>query len=248
MSASVSTFPGLGLRPAHTNLVKHLIALVQHENADAAEAQDLIAHKGVQAARGAHDDVGARVLVLDRLNVLLDGGAAVEDARLDVGHVLAEAVVLVADLERQLAGVAHDQDGHLAVDGLDLLERRQGEDSRLSETRLGLADDVASEESLGDTGLLNCGPIDVRLFPESVSKNSRCARKVRPSTQRSVVWQGGQAQRHEKTEVKRRAGDGRQNRRNRLVSARIEAGMAWADSGSSPSKGRATRHSEQSSS
>lgn len=96
------------------------------------------------------------VLVLENLGVLLDGSATVEDASLDVGHVLGETVVLVADLESQLTSVAHDQDRAFAGDGLDLLKGCEDEDRSLTETRLGLADDITSEKRLRDTCLLNC--------------------------------------------------------------------------------------------
>lgn len=52
--------------------------------------------------------------------------------------------------------MAHDQHRALAGDGLDLLESGQDEDSGLSETRLGLADDVTSEKGLRNAILLNC--------------------------------------------------------------------------------------------
>ena len=116
----------------------------------------LVANKGVQAARGADNDVGVRILVLEQLRILLNGSAAVENASLDVGHVLAEAVVLVADLESKLARVAHNQHGALSGDGLDLLQRGEDEDSGLAETRLGLANDVATQHGLRDACLLHC--------------------------------------------------------------------------------------------
>jgi hypothetical protein len=139
-----------------TNLVKHLIALVQDEHADVSKTQVLVADKGVETARGADNDVGVSLLVLEDLGILLDGSAAVEDASLDVGHVLAESVVLVADLESQLTSMAHNQDRALSGDRLDLLEGGENKDSRLAETRLGLADDVAAEHGLGNACLLNC--------------------------------------------------------------------------------------------
>ncbi len=100
--------------------------------------------------------MGASLLVLQGLNVVLDGSTAVEDTSLDVGHVLAEAVVLVANLVGQLASVAHDHNRDLAIDGLNLLEGGEDEDCSLTETGLGLADDITTEESLGDTSLLDC--------------------------------------------------------------------------------------------
>ena len=46
---------------------------------------------------------------------------------LDCGKELAEPLVLLADLEGQLPGVTHDQDGHLAIHWLNLLQRGQHE-------------------------------------------------------------------------------------------------------------------------
>ena len=99
------------------------------------------------------------ILVLEDLGVLLDRGTTIEDSSLDVGHVLGETVVLIADLESQLTSVAHDQDRALASDGLDLLKGRENEHSSLTETRLRLTDDVTTEKGLRDTGLLNCWAI-----------------------------------------------------------------------------------------
>ena len=52
---------------------------------------------------------------------------SVEDLALDVRQVLAEAGVLVLDLEGELARVAQDEDRDLAVDGLELVQRREDE-------------------------------------------------------------------------------------------------------------------------
>jgi len=100
--------------------------------------------------------VGVSLLILKDLGILCNGGTSVEDASLDVGHVLAESVVLVANLERQLAGVAHDEHRALASDRLDLLKGRQDEDCSFTETRFGLADDVTTKHSLRNARLLNC--------------------------------------------------------------------------------------------
>ena len=143
-------------RSEHTNLVEHLVALVEDKHAHASETQVLVADQSVKAARGADNDVRVRILVLEQLGILLDGSATVEHTGLDVGHVLAESVVLVANLESKLAGMAHNQHGALPSDGLDLLERREDEHSSLAETGLGLADDVATEHGLRDACLLNC--------------------------------------------------------------------------------------------
>ena len=74
---------------------------------------------------------------------------------LDTGEVLGEPLVLFADLEGQLAGVAHDDDRHLAVDRLQLLQRGQHEDGSLAHSRLCLAQDVHAEDSLRDALVLD---------------------------------------------------------------------------------------------
>ena len=47
------------------------------------------------------------------------------------------------------------EDGDLAVDGLELMERREDEDGRLAHAALGLADDVHAQDGLGDALVLD---------------------------------------------------------------------------------------------
>lgn len=139
-----------------TRLIEHLVTLVEDKDADAAKTQSLVTDKSLQTTRSTDNDVRAGLLVLERLHIGLDGSTTIEDTGLDVGHVLAEAVVLVADLVGQLTSVTHDNHRDLSVHGLDLLKRSENEDSSLTQTGLGLADNVTTEERLGDTGLLDC--------------------------------------------------------------------------------------------
>jgi hypothetical protein len=141
----------------HTNLVEHLITLIEHKALDVAKAKVLVAHKGVQTTGGGDDNVRVGLLVLENVDVVLDGSATIEDRGLDVGQVLAETGVLVFDLESQLAGVAHYQHRALAVDRLDLLKGGQDENGSFTETRLGLTKDVGSKNCLRDAVLLDCG-------------------------------------------------------------------------------------------
>lgn len=137
-------------------MIEHLVALIKHEDANATQSQELVADQSVKPARRADYDVGVGVLVLEDLGILLDRSTAVEHAGLDVGHVLGESVVLVANLECQLTSVAHDQDGALAGHRLHLLQSGEHENSSLSKTRLRLADDITTQESLRNTCLLDC--------------------------------------------------------------------------------------------
>jgi hypothetical protein len=141
---------------ALTRLIEHLVALIEDENADLAKSKVLIAGESPKTTRSTNDNMGACVLALQDLNILLDGSATVEDTGLDIRKILAEAVVLIANLVGQLTGVAHDNNRNLAIDGLNLLKRGENEDSSLSETGLRLAENICSKQCLRDDTLLNC--------------------------------------------------------------------------------------------
>ena len=138
-----------------TWLIKHLVALIENKVFDVRRYQVLVSREGVQAAGGCNDDVRASGFILQDLRILLDGRATIERAYTDVGHILCEPVILVPNLERQFSGVAKDEDRHLSVDGLELLQSRQNKHSRLPVTRLSLAQDVHAKYSLGNTFLLD---------------------------------------------------------------------------------------------
>ena len=80
---------------------------------DVFQVEGLLARESEDAAGCADDDVWT-VCLEDRL-VLLDGHAPEEHSDLDVVHVLAEALILLADLERQLSRVAQHKHRHLQV-------------------------------------------------------------------------------------------------------------------------------------
>lgn len=139
-----------------TRSIKHLVTFVEHEYFDASESKRLVAYESFESSRSADNDVRAGVLALEDFGVFHDGSASIEDTCLDVRHVFAEPVVLVANLVSQLTSVAHNDDGNFSIDGLDLLEGSENEDSCLSQARLGLADNISTKKSLGNTGLLDC--------------------------------------------------------------------------------------------
>lgn len=91
-----------------TELFQHLVALVEDKVFDVLETKVLVADEGEGATGCAHHDV--RAILAEHLLVLLDGQAAEEHGTLDAGHVLGEALILFANLEGQLACVAHDED------------------------------------------------------------------------------------------------------------------------------------------
>ena len=117
----------------------------------------LVSHESVQSTWSSNNDMWVSLLVLEELGVLDDRSSSVEDTDLDVRQELGKAVVFVADLVGQLAGVAHDQHRALAVDRLDLLKSGQDENGSFTKTRLGLTKDVGSENCLRNAVLLDCG-------------------------------------------------------------------------------------------
>lgn len=94
-----------------TQLLQHLITLVQDKVLDVLQVEGFVADQGENSARRPYHDV--RAALLQYILVLLDGHAAEEHGHLDRGHVLGEALVLLTDLKGQLTRVTHDQNRHL---------------------------------------------------------------------------------------------------------------------------------------
>lgn len=94
-----------------TKLFQHFVTLIQDEVFDVLQIECLAATESKHPAGGADHDVGA--VLLQDLLILLHGHAAEENGDLDIVHVLAESLVLLADLEGQLPGVTQDNHGHL---------------------------------------------------------------------------------------------------------------------------------------
>jgi hypothetical protein len=148
----------LGIKGVRTWLIQHLVTLVEDEMLQVRKTQVPITHKRVNTTRGTDDDVRVCILVAEELDVFLNWSSTVEDADLHIGQELGEAVILVPDLVGQLTGVTHDQDGcntrlRLLV---HLLKGGEDEDGGFSETRLGLAENVVSENGLRNGNLLDC--------------------------------------------------------------------------------------------
>ena len=122
----------------HTDLVKHLVALIKNERLDVSQVQVLIADQCIETAWRADNDVGCRVLVLEGLDVGSHGCAPEEDLSLDIWQVLAESGIFVLDLVGQFSSVTHYQDGTFSRNRLELVKCGEDEDSSLTKTRLGL--------------------------------------------------------------------------------------------------------------
>lgn len=122
---------------------------------DVLKVEGLLLDEGKDTTGGSDQNVRAELLVAENVLISLDGGTTIEDLRANFGQVLAEAGVLVLDLEGQLAGVAEDNNRDLTRDSLDLLERGEDKDGSLTHTRLSLAENIHSEDGLGDALLLD---------------------------------------------------------------------------------------------
>lgn len=105
-----------------TELIQHLVALVQHKVLDLCSIQLLVPRQREHSSGRADGNVRARLLLAELLDVGRDGRSAVEHLGADIGHELGEPQELVLDLEGELSRVAQDDDRRLAVDGLTGVE------------------------------------------------------------------------------------------------------------------------------
>ena len=92
-----------------TELFEHFVALVQYEVLDTLCVEALVPSECVKTARGGDDDMGA-LGGLEEFLILLNGSSAIEDDSADIGHVLGESEVLIADLEGEFARMAEHDD------------------------------------------------------------------------------------------------------------------------------------------
>lgn len=141
--------------PTHIQRLEDTIALVQDKMLDSVQFQVLVTGKTKDTTGSSDDNV--RAIVLEDFLVLLDRNTSVKDGSLDGRQILAESLVLVGNLKGQFAGVANDQDADLCFLHVGLLQSSQGKDGSLSHSRLGLADNVTSQDGLWDGLVLDFG-------------------------------------------------------------------------------------------
>jgi hypothetical protein len=143
---------------AHVRLIQHLVTLIEDEVLQVGKAKVSVTDERVDTSRCADNDVRVGVFVSKKLDVLLHRCSSVENADLDVGQELREAVVLVPDLVGQFTGMAHYENRRNTGLWLlvHLLKGSEDEDGCLSETGLGLTEDIVSENRLRDGNLLDC--------------------------------------------------------------------------------------------
>ena len=120
--------------------VQHLVGLVEHQVAQVGDVQRALLQVVDDAARGAHDDLGAAAQAgeLDAV-----GLAAVDRQDLDAAEVVGEGLEGVGDLQGQFTRRCENQSLRGALLLVDAGQDRQRESRGLAGARLGEADDVA---------------------------------------------------------------------------------------------------------
>ena len=145
--------------------VEHLVGLVEDHHLDVLEAEHPLAGEVEEATGGAHDDLRARLELLDLALVRL----ATVDRR-DLGRAVGRGErEVLGDLDAQLAGRDDDEglDSGFGVQP-ERLEQGKPEAERLACPRLGLPDDVLAVQSHGDRLALDGERFDDPLGGESV--------------------------------------------------------------------------------
>lgn len=139
-----------------TNLVKHLVTFIKNEDFATAKSEKLVSYEGVQTTRCGNNNMRMGVSVLQYFGVFLYGCSSVEDGSLDVWQILGKTSILILDLICQFTSVTHNKDRCFAGDRLDLLKCCKNKDCSLTKARLGLAQNIGTENSLRDSKLLDC--------------------------------------------------------------------------------------------
>jgi hypothetical protein len=167
----------------HTNLVEHLIALIEDEKLALVQVEGTLLSEAQNTTRSTDNNVGR--ILLQELAVLSDRMSTIENSSLHVSKILLETIELVLDLfiekegqfvndwslkcggkgskegrstnlVRELSSVAENQGRNLLINRSNLLKDGEDEDSSLTHTRLGLANDISAKNSLRDASVLNC--------------------------------------------------------------------------------------------
>merc|ERR1719273_1574075 len=167
--------------PPHVQLLQHLVTLVQHEMLQVLQWELLALDEGQNPAGSSNNNM--RTVALENLLVLRDRHPSEKHSNLDVGQKLGESLVLLTDLEGQLSGVTHHQHRNLSIHGLNLLESSQNKYSSFSHARLGLAQNVHTQDSLGDALVLDLA----RMLKSTVYNGSQDLRLEQEVSETAAV-------------------------------------------------------------
>jgi hypothetical protein len=113
----------------------------------------LLQFSDISGDRDACSDKMLGSWLFEGINVLR---TAVEDLGLDILHVFGESLELPLDLKGQFASVAKNNDVSFSVDGSQLVQCGQHKNGGLAHARLGLTDNIHTENGVGNAFMLNC--------------------------------------------------------------------------------------------
>ena len=137
-----------------TDVVEDLVALVENEHLKVVQIECFVLGQMKDTAWGADNDVG-RLWALQQLFLLLEGLAAQNALRSNVGDEFGETGEFALNLVGELSSVGKDEDTGRLGALTDAVKRGEDEDGSLAHTRDGLAKDVDAHDGLGDALLLH---------------------------------------------------------------------------------------------
>ena len=132
--------------------VEHAVGFVEDRHLDARRVETAAAKVVEQAAGSADDELCAGA---QRAELAVDRCAAVNGSRVETGHFRAEAVDFLADLHREFAGRAEDQDLRVALFDVEFREGGKRESGGFPGAGGGQADQVLAQQGGGDAHRLD---------------------------------------------------------------------------------------------
>mmetsp|Transcript_16077 Transcript_16077/g.38595 ORF Transcript_16077/g.38595 Transcript_16077/m.38595 type:complete len:268 (+) Transcript_16077:601-1404(+) len=143
---------------AHVQRLQDAITLIQHEVFDIIQLESFLPCQSQHTTRGSNHNV--RTIILEHVPVCLDSYASIEHGSLYFWQILGEPLILMCNLEGQFTCVAQNQNANLILPRwecvrIQLVQGCQDKHRRLSHATLGLAHNVHTKHSLGDTFMLD---------------------------------------------------------------------------------------------
>lgn len=145
MSGNVISDYQIWQRRPLTDLIQHLVALIENEVLDVSQRQSFVSDKSIETTWSSNNDIGVLLFVFQQFEVLCHWSTTIKDSSLHLRKVLAKSSVLVLNLICQLSSVAHYEDRAFSRYWLQGVEGSKDEDGGLTQTRLCLAKDVGVE-------------------------------------------------------------------------------------------------------
>lgn len=137
-----------------TDFLKHFVTLVKDEDLEVGKVEVTSLDEGEHSSWGSNNDVWL-FETLEQSDVLIDRNTTIDDLSSHVGELSLESQELLLDLISELSVVTENESrARLRVLG-KLMENGKDEDSSLSHTRFGLAEDIDTHHCLRDAFLLD---------------------------------------------------------------------------------------------